>query len=116
MLSLTENTQRYKSLVGFILYRTEHSEVYRNRARQGYIAFALRIYRLTKKEGSGSKLFPRLPPLCKGRWLAVGKTEGLFLILRLKQINQPLIKSKSRLTFLFRLRKNTVRLVGQLFF
>ena len=72
VLSLTENTQRYKSLAGFaiyanacdissmryalrgvrgfISYRTEHSEVYRNRVKRGYIAFAQRIYRPTEKE------------------------------------------------------------------
>ena len=63
VLSLTENTQRYKSLLGFaifssgaifacgkryvlrgvrgfISYRAEHSEAYRNRVKRGYIAFA----------------------------------------------------------------------------
>ena len=34
---------------GLISYRTERSEVYRNRVKRGYIAFAQRIYRLTKK-------------------------------------------------------------------
>ncbi len=73
MLSLTENTQRYKSLAGFaifpsgaifayskryalrgvrgfISYHTEHSEAYRNRVKRGYIAFAQRIYRKAEKE------------------------------------------------------------------
>ena len=72
VLSLTENTQRYKSLAGFaiycyamrytlrvryvcfanegfISYRTEQSEVYRYRVKRGYIAFALRTFRLTEK-------------------------------------------------------------------
>ena len=36
---------------GLISYRTERSEVYRNRVKRGYIAFAQRIYRLTEKRG-----------------------------------------------------------------
>ena len=34
---------------GFISYRAERSEAYRNRVYRGYIAFAKRIYRLTEK-------------------------------------------------------------------
>jgi hypothetical protein len=38
-------------VMGFISYRTEQSEVYRNRVKRGYIAFAQRIYRKVKKRG-----------------------------------------------------------------
>ena len=41
---------------GFISYRAEHSEAYRNQVKRSYIAFALRIYRqsflITKNSGA----------------------------------------------------------------
>ena len=61
---------------GFISYRAEHSEAYRNRVERGYIAFARRIYRLTKKERT-FRIFRFVLSFC--RYKGVGLAHTAFV-------------------------------------